>query len=1087
MTRTTLTIVPPRHRDDILPPLDASQERIVDKAQHGSIIFRGAPGSGKTATLLAVVAQCVSRGQSFVFLAPDRQRVRRLHAQVQALAPDVSRPVKTAAAFAYSVIDAWRNFRADPLGGVELMTGAQEDSLLEELLSSHPVEELSSFLADDGVPSGALRMELRNVLSTAQRFGITSLDLEALSEQYGFAPWLGASAILRRIEDRPEFTPSVRGTMKVTHAAVEGIAAQIISQWEEEAPQQQVTVGIPLPDVLIVDDAQDMTPSTMHLLETATSFGARIVVASEPDTCVATFRGAFPHNDILLSQALDLPIEELSEIHIGTAQIRSMVERINSFTGTAGPAKRRRSSLHPSPDNVKAEISLRAGYTHAQMGAQIARILRENYLFAHVPWNEQAVIVRSQGVADRLATHLRRAGIPIDQRERAFQFMSEPVTRILLTLIHHAQNDGTSDSETVLEELLASSLVRCDPVDLHRLLRAYGFIMYTEGTLPGGTSASIGELFARIQSWSDQSPKLSDQHMIEEEIHAHPALAVYRDLLTQLSVANRIWQEMYDGAHDRPRTALWKMWNAAGVAEKWQHYAVSSGQSGRWYDDQLDAVVALFRVADIWEQRNPTGTAGEFAADLISHNIPIDTLAQSAIRESAVSVLTPTQAAREHWDVVVIAGVHDGEWPNLSLRNQMLQADILARIAVDTRLGADDLSWAELTDTRIRRQQIKEDEYRLFVSALSRARRQVHFAIVMNDDAAPSELLSRALGTTEGNRIEEGIPRDEEGRVVFAVTPAPTPLNEGGVVGDLRYWATSPEETPEKEIAQTALALLSREGIRGAHPHEWLVPGPLTSDEPILGGQKPAISPSGVEAIETCPLRWFARQVGAESRSGASATRGTFIHSIAEAHQKNPQVSVIDLFLEGWPAYSEDLDAVEARKERQKIEQCLEGLQDYFDSLDPQTRDGAEVERFLSHDMGEYVIRGMIDRLEPRGNKWRIVDFKTGNPKKPEDALVDPQLYTYQLLATEEGYDIEGAQLQYVAVRATRNKPAHVAGERFQPALSAEELEQHRERLLADAKIMNASVFEARINPACAYCSFKPICPAYMGTGGDGE
>ena len=56
--------------------------------------------------------------------------------RAQALGPDVVRPVRTPASFAYQVVATWRTQRLEPLEGVELVTGAAQDQLLAELLQT---------------------------------------------------------------------------------------------------------------------------------------------------------------------------------------------------------------------------------------------------------------------------------------------------------------------------------------------------------------------------------------------------------------------------------------------------------------------------------------------------------------------------------------------------------------------------------------------------------------------------------------------------------------------------------------------------------------------------------------------------------------------------------------------------------------------------------------------------------------------------------------------------------------------------------------------------------------------------------------
>ena len=63
----------------------------------------------------------------------------------------------------------------------------------------------------------------------------------------------------------------------------------------------------------------------------------------------------------------------------------------------------------------------------------------------------------------------------------------------------------------------------------------------------------------------------------------------------------------------------------------------------------------------------------------MSQDLPADTLAARARRE-AVAVLTPAGAAGREWDLVVVAGVQDGVWPDLRLRDSVLGAHPFQRL-----------------------------------------------------------------------------------------------------------------------------------------------------------------------------------------------------------------------------------------------------------------------------------------------------------------------------------------------------------------------------------------------------------------------
>lgn len=1083
MGNTEFVVVPEDPSAWALPPLDRSQEAICCAAREGHVIFRGAPGAGKTTTLLSVVRDCVSRGESFIYLVPDRQRADRISADLRSIASDQARPVRTAVSYAYSVIEIWRTFRADPLGGLELLTGAQEDALVSEVLTSTDLPDLAHYLGQ-GTPSGLLRMEMRNLIATADRWGISPAALSSLAEKYDFPLWRSAARVLFELEADCNITH--RGTLRLRHSQVEWMAAKLLNSWEEGAEYQQVTAQIPLPEVVVVDGLQDMTAATLKMLMVMAACGARIVAAADPDVAVATYRGALPQMDITLGHILNVPVRALAGVYRGNQQIRAAIGRVSQGITISGSASYRQVEVVRGVPDSKQEtesIFLTAAHTDAQMGAHIARIVRESYLFHGRAWADHAVIVRSQGQADSIRRHLRRASVPVDYSTRAFEFMSEPTTRLLLEIIDHSWGNSPDQTAELLNDLVTSEFIAADAVDVHRALRIYREIFLERDEWEEEDSF---DLEALLQWLTPDASSIVEETilnpLVAEDCAHFPVLENIQPLLEKLTKAARMLDIASHGKQLRPRHLLWNLWEASGVAEEWRSRAVGTGADAQWYDTQLDALVALFRVADVWEQRNPSGTAKDFARDLSDHQIPTDTLLARAFRPDAVAVLTPAEAAGGQWPVVVLAGAQHERWPNNVLRNQMLHADTLAEICLRNTIGADEPTWADVTDIRVQRRRVKDDEYRMFMAAIGTVIDELHVVVVSNDNSAPSELIDRTLGVRAGDRVEN-LERNEDGTVRYSVKPAPSPLDGVGVVGDLRFWATHSDEQEIDRIrtAQRALAMLIHEGIRGAHPREWGTPGELSSDQLIIGDEKPTISPSAVERIESCPLNWFASQIGAETPPGHSAAaRGTFIHSLAEEYHQNPSLSVMQLFEQRWPKYSEGLDPLEKSREYDKVLTCVNGLISYLENVPASVEMLTEVEQFISQDMGNYIIRGMIDRLEPDGDGVKIVDFKTGRSKTAKEALEDPQMQTYQVALHYQGKTVTGAQLQYLREeeKTGRNaSPAHVRGMRYQPALTPEERANRLAQLAKDIERMNATKFQAIVNPRCDFCSLHAICP----------
>ena len=508
----------------------------------------------------------------------------------------------------------------------------------------------------------------------------------------------------------------------------------------------------------------------------------------------------------------------------------------------------------------------------------------------------------------------------------------------------------------------------------------------------------------------------------------------------------------------RPQECLWSLWEASGVAGEWRSRAIASDESSGWYDDQLDAVVALLRVADVWEQRNPAGSAVGFASELLAGSVPIDTISRVGVRPGGVEVLTPAQAMGRHWQVVVLAGLQDGAWPNLRLRDRILRADLLADVGAG-RVAVGEDGREELIDsTRSARRAVLDDEYRLFVAALTRARCVVHAGAVRSEDAAPSvffDLVARLAGTPRENDI---VPVDQ----------VDAPLSLSGHIADLRARAASPDNPADAQLAATLLALMAREDVLSAQPQRWLgAGGTPTTDEEYAG--ELTLSPSQFERALACPLRWFLTTVGADGPSNAAASLGTLIHAVAEEHPHGTPEELTEALEARIEELGYNLDTWAGRHSDRRARAIVENLASYLVGVPGRV----DVEQKVEAQVEGVTIRGRMDRLEYVDEGVRVTDLKTGGNSDPYRKVDEnAQLAAYQLALLASGEDVAGAR---IALLGTKKKPQTFD----QKPLQGEALAQWRNKVREVAESARGPYFEARpSDAACAYCSFDRLCPA---------
>lgn len=1036
-----------------LPELNANQRAVVEAARSGDVIARGAPSSGRSTCALAVFEQAVSRGRSAMILAPDRTRADVLTPRAQALGPDAVRPVRTPASFAYQVVATWRTQRDVPLEGVELVTGAAQDQMLAEALES--VE--APWPEDIGPQMRAMpafRAELRNLVARAGEAGMNASELSEAGARFGRPEWQGAGAIVAALEEGPERSPEYPRTLRVDLSRIQALAADLINAWEQDAPSRGVQAPCPVPDVVIVDDLQDCTPSTLTLLAACRDAGARIVAFSDSDVAVAGYRGGEPHLDRRLASALGIEIAELGQVYDMSRAVRELARQACARIAQSGsPARREAAVGDDAPDG---RLVTHLGATPSQMGALIARALRSHHLHDGIDFSDQVVIVRSASMVAETRRYLERGGVPVAGGGRAFDFASQATTRLLLDLV--TMPTGRSDTDVAVrrelaERLLPSPLVRADSLAVHRLLRRLNAVRAQAAEEAGDEAPLIpltaADLLADPETW---------RATLEKGAEA-PGRRGWNDrsLARALTKAAAMWELAVSGG-ERPQERLWALWEACGVGEDWRDRAIASDESSGWYDDQLDAVVALMRVADVWEQRNPAGSAVGFASELLSGSVPIDTISRVGVRPVGVEVLTPAQAMGRHWQVVVLAGLQDGAWPNPRLRDRILRADLLADVGAGRFAVGEDGREELIDSTRAARRAVLDDEYRLFVAAVTRSRSIVHAGAVRSEDSAPSvffDLVARLAGTHRENDI-------------VPVDPVEAPLSLSGHIADLRARAASPDDPVDAELAATLLALMAREHVLSAQPERWLGAGGTPTTDAEYTGEL-TLSPSQFERALACPLRWFLTTIGADGPSNAAASLGTLIHAVAEEHPHGSTQELTEALEARIGELGYNLDTWAGRHSDRRARAIVENLASYLVGVPGRV----DVEQKVEAQVEGVTIRGRMDRLEYVDEGVRVTDLKTGGNSDPYRKVDEnAQLAAYQLALLASGEDVAGAR---IALLGTKKKPQTFD----QKPLQGEALAQWRNKVREVAESARGPYFEARpSDAACKYCSFDRLCPA---------
>ncbi|MEK8225444.1 hypothetical protein NKG05_03870 [Oerskovia sp. M15] len=127
------------------------------------------------------------------------------------------------------------------------------------------------------------------------------------------------------------------------------------------------------------------------------------------------------------------------------------------------------------------------------------------------------------------------------------------------------------------------------------------------------------------------------------------------------------------------QTVLWAIWSATGLSDRWRDAALGGEPSVR----AVTATWTRSSPSSAPPRRSSTACRGSAVGVRGVPRVPGPPrgLARGrAAGTDSVAALTPAGAAGREWDVVVVAGVQDGVWPDLRLRDSLLGSQALVEL-----------------------------------------------------------------------------------------------------------------------------------------------------------------------------------------------------------------------------------------------------------------------------------------------------------------------------------------------------------------------------------------------------------------------
>lgn len=1045
----------------------------------------GAPGTGKSAVVAALVAREAALGRRIAVLTLDRRAASSLQSAVSLTNGSLSErvSVRSLVSFCYGIVQSYAQAvgRREP----ELISGPEEDALLSDILADPETGVEFPDFVDDGLRrQRGFRAQMRDLLTRACELGLSPRRLEDLGGEHGEPMWVAGGQLLGLYEGVTAARDALAGTAdapdRLDHAHLVGAATAILRDWEANVPGPHPR---PRWDWAVVEDIHNAPRSVLGLLAELAADGASVVTTGDPDCAVQGFRGGVASlpGDVAAPapRGLGSRTVALRQRHRGGPKIAGVADALAEAIRVGGGATRQR---NPKAAERRDSVSARRFVHPEEEAAAIARAVREARLLRGIPYSEMAVVTRSRSTHPGLRASLVRRGVPVGQIGTDRPLREEPAVDALLALIRLAL-DGASDNAELVR-VLTGPLVGIDPLRLRQIGR-----ILRGGELARGGSRSESELLSLA---AEGPSRLSEA-----------APRGIGDLLR----AARMFETVREAAERSNRQAeevLWAAWESSGKAEEWREAALRGGTAGDAADSALDSVIQLFRVAQRMADRDVDVPIDVVLDELQTHNLPEDSIARAGAAAQTVTLTTPNASIGRQWEFVVVAGLQDGLWPNMRLRDTYTATGRLAQIVTGRDPGASGADG--LAGRRQAYEEILDDELRQLHHAVTRADGELLLTCVDSEEARPSrffELMGFApeelRDAASAGRQGSGDARRSDGPSNFADARGPSAaldsdgvrdaaaasgrlvlespraaegeLDVVGLVADIRRFGAGGRE------AEEVLARLREAGFRQADESTWAEALEPTSSRGIEAGGTVVVSPSRVETMLDCPLRGFLSLVGAEdSDDRRTADIGTLVHAIAERSANSSREEILGDFEASWAAFDKPEDPVAAHAEYARARILVEGLAAYLEDF---ARGGgsAEVERRISVDMEDgVVLSGKIDRVEHDGAARRIVDFKTGkravSAKEAEDNV---QLQLYQWAMGESGLPADGgAALVYLGQTLKTKLPA----QREQRPLSPEGKALAEERLRQAGRLLRGGEFPARPSQACRTCRFVSLCPA---------
>ena len=980
------------------------QESVIAH-RNSPLVVLGGPGTGKTTLLVESALSRITDGQdpnSILLLTYGRERASELRDAVALRTSAIMHEplARTFHSLAYSILKMKSHIDApEPI----LMSGPEQEYFITQLLEGDIASSKKYWPTDleKALTTHGFARELRDLILRASERGLSPQDLATSSAEFNEPYWKAASQFWEQYLDVMALQSESAGDAKLRIDP----SQIVIEAYRHLKANPEISAQLRARfTTILVDEYQESDPAQRKLLRELA--GSDLVLCADGDSAVGRFRGADPDQ---LHLELDHYLETGKEITLKKC-FRSMTEPV--VVGR-----------------------FRSQSEEAQF---IAYQFRYAHLIHGTPWSEMAVILRTPGAqALALRRAFSQASIPVSTQSQALS--GNPAIAPFLLLAEIATGSKELSVQNC-ERLLLSEFGGADSVSLRRMRRALLASRQEDDLRPG--SVMLRDAIDKGDIAIEGAQPL---------IHIHQLLQSARKILRKKNT--------------QAEDLLWEIWSKAltsdGIAlsESWRNQALRGGSRGAAADRDLDAIMQLFEEARRFAERFPYSKAQNFISQISHEDILGDAITAKGQRPDVVEILTVHASKGREWQIVAVAGLQEGVWPNLRQRGSLLGSE---RLVERMRYGA--LARAELD--ALAANGLAQDERRLLHVALTRPKSTLIVTAVQKDEEEPSLFFEEISTNVLGDWSDEP-----------EMTQVPRPITPSALVATLRDQLHG----KEAEISASLLKRLANEGLLEADIQSWSGVLALSTIAPVVAPDAQiSVSPSSAESFTECGVKWFLEKNGGTNGDSTAQVLGSAIHAFAARMKEEPGLTEADLVAnlsDAWKLIDPNTGWVSASQLTRAVEMLHKFVTYHNQALHRRAIVGVEVD--FDIEIGRARIRGSVDRLEVGADgALYIVDFKTGSHIiTKEKARENKQMLAYQLAVTEGGFadkhesrSSAGAELVYLASKTVG------ASLRNQPPIGAH-IEEFKEEIQGIAEGMGAHQFLASINDRCKNCAVRSACP----------